>query len=72
MTDEAQNNVPAGFEEITIVVDPSPEMIGRYEEWEADQLASFKAAGVTILSVDGGTFHGYYDPDTVDPDILPS
>jgi hypothetical protein len=72
MTDKDQNSVPAGFEEITIVVDPSPEMIERYDEWEIDQRASFKAAGVTILSVDGSIFHGYYDPDTVDPDILPS
>jgi hypothetical protein len=72
MTDEEKNGVPAGFEKITIVVDPSPEMIERYDDWEADQLASFKAAGVTILSVDGCTFHGCYDPDTVDPDMLPS
>ena len=55
MDQKQKPNIPEGAVEVTMIIDPTPDAVMDFEEWQANQVAEIEAKGVVVQSITGGT-----------------
>ena len=66
------NAIPKGAEGIGFIVDPDPagvDKAGGWKAWQREIARQMEEEGITITSIKGATFEGYYFADKITPRV---